>query len=139
MAVLTNASLLFLEDAREDLAKADLASVKVDAVNEATWRRINRPHGSLSLNRILDGIVEFSKSYKGKLITETMLVEGFNTGQDELKAIADFLRQVNPHKAYISIPIRPPAEPYAKPPSPKTLVEAHEIFERKLARGGWSC
>lgn len=43
VAVLTNASLLWLDDVREDLAGADYVSVKVDAVNEEVWRSVNRP------------------------------------------------------------------------------------------------
>jgi wyosine [tRNA(Phe)-imidazoG37] synthetase (radical SAM superfamily) len=68
-----------MEDVRRDLEQADLVSVKVDSVAEDVWRRINRPHPSLVLERVLDGIREFSSSYKGMLISETMLVRGVNT------------------------------------------------------------
>lgn len=78
VAVITNSSLLFLESVRQDLFEADLVSLKVDTVNETTFRKINRPHHSLDLNLILDGIVEFSKFFNGSIITETMLVEGLN-------------------------------------------------------------
>ena len=71
VAVLTNASLLWMEDVRRDLEQADIVSVKVDSVSEQVWRRINRPHPSLVLERVLDGIREFSSSYKGTLISET--------------------------------------------------------------------
>ncbi|MEM0456527.1 MAG: radical SAM protein [Nitrososphaerota archaeon] len=37
VAVLTNASLLFREDAREDLLNADFVSVKIDVLKEGTW------------------------------------------------------------------------------------------------------
>jgi wyosine [tRNA(Phe)-imidazoG37] synthetase (radical SAM superfamily) len=42
MAVLTNASLVWREDVREDLFEADFVSLKVDGVTEDIWRYINR-------------------------------------------------------------------------------------------------
>ncbi|HEW64254.1 radical SAM protein [Fervidicoccus fontis] len=132
VAVITNSSLLYLEGARSDLSESDLASVKVDATREDVWRRINRPHPKLSLSSILDGIKEFSKTYRGKLITETMLVDGVNSETKSIEEVASFINSINPAKAYISIPVRPPAEQFVKSPSPDKLVEAHEIFKRIL-------
>ncbi|MGB9831785.1 MAG: radical SAM protein, partial [Fervidicoccus fontis] len=132
VAVITNSSLLYLEGARSDLSESDLASVKVDATREDVWRRINRPHPKLSLSNILDGIKEFSKTYRGKLITETMLVDGVNSETKSIEEVASFINSINPAKAYISIPVRPPAEQFVKSPSPDKLVEAHEIFKRIL-------
>jgi wyosine [tRNA(Phe)-imidazoG37] synthetase (radical SAM superfamily) len=135
IAVITNSSLLFLEECRRDLSEADLVSLKVDAFNERVWRTVNRPHPRLKLNEILYGIEEFSKDYRGKIITETMLVKGFNEERVELEKIASFLQRLNPHRAYISIPVRPPAESYATPPEPEKLVEAYEVFREKLGEG----
>lgn len=132
VAVLTNASLLFREDTKEDLFNADLVSVKIDALKENTWRAINRPHPDLRFTDVLEGIKEFAKVFKGKLITETMLVDGFNTNLDELGLIADFIKNLNPWRIYIAIPVRPPAEIYVKPPPSEKLVEIYTLFVNKL-------
>jgi len=128
-AVLTNASLLWRDDVIDDLLKADLVSIKVDAVNENIWRIINRPHRSLRINKILDGIIRFSNEFKGRLITETMLIDGHI---DNLEDIADFLSKIRPYKAYISIPTRPPAENWVKPVSEEIINRAFNIFSRSL-------
>lgn len=60
VAVISNSSLIWDEGVREELMIADYVSLKVDTVQERTWRRINRPHRSLRLQPILDGILEFS-------------------------------------------------------------------------------
>ncbi|RLG84132.1 MAG: radical SAM protein [Thermoprotei archaeon] len=133
IAVITNSSLLWLRDVQEDLAPADLVSVKVDAVNEEIWRRINRPHPSLKLDKVLSGILEFSEKYKGVLISETMLVHGVNTSIDSYRGIALFLGKLKLDKTYISIPVRPPAESFVKPPTEKELIEAYEAFSRILS------
>ncbi|RLF97572.1 MAG: radical SAM protein, partial [Candidatus Wolframiiraptor sp.] len=63
IAILTNASLIFLEKVGEDLMDLDLVSLKVDAISKKTWVKINRPHPSLSLDEILKGIQSFSKEF----------------------------------------------------------------------------
>lgn len=133
VAVLTNASLLWMESIRGDLESADLVSVKVDSVRGDVWRKINRPHSSLGLNRVLEGIKEFAVGYKGILISETMLVHGVNTSRGEYRDISLFLKELGLSKAYISIPIRPPAESFVKPPTERDLVEAYEEFKEVLS------
>jgi wyosine [tRNA(Phe)-imidazoG37] synthetase (radical SAM superfamily) len=43
IAVLTNSSMIWLNDVRQDLLNADYVSLKVDAVSDDLWKRINRP------------------------------------------------------------------------------------------------
>jgi len=38
-----------------------------------------------------------------------MLIDGFDYA-DELEKVAEFLSELRPHRAYIAIPTRPPAE-----------------------------
>ena len=131
IAILTNASLLWRADVKEDLLKADLVSVKIDAVSEKNWRKINRPHKSLKIDEILNGIIEFSGEFKGKLITETMLIDGLDYS-DELEKTADFLSKIRPHKAYVAVPTRPPAERWVKPADERVINRAFQLFSRKL-------
>lgn len=135
VAVITNSSLLFLEDARADLAEADVVSLKVDAVGEAAWRAVNRPHGSLGLDEVLEGVLEFSRLYGGVLLTETMLVAGLNDSEEELGRVASLLSKLGPRKAYVGAPVRPPAEPWARPPSPDRLLRAYELLSMALGPG----
>jgi len=131
IATLTNASLLWRPDVKEDLLKVDLVSVKIDALSENLWKKVNRPHGSLKMDEILDGIIEFSKEFKGKLITETMLVDGLDY-VDDLEKISGFLSKLKPHKAYIAIPTRPPAERWVKPADEELINRAFQVFSKRL-------
>jgi wyosine [tRNA(Phe)-imidazoG37] synthetase (radical SAM superfamily) len=76
IAIITNASLIWRPDVREDLMLADWVSLKVDSVREAAWHRIDRPHGTLRLTAILDDMLGFAQAYERVLVTETMLYEG---------------------------------------------------------------
>ncbi|NJE00104.1 radical SAM protein [Thermococcus sp. LS1] len=126
LAILTNSSLIWRDDVREELLSFDFVSLKLDAVSESLWRRIDRPHKSLSLEKILDGMLEFAADFTGKLVIESMLVN-VDYG-DEFKRIAEFLEELDPDKAYIAIPTRPPAESWVKPPSEETINDAFQAF-----------
>jgi len=132
IAVITNSSLLWRDDVKNDLLKADWVSLKVDALMEPIWRRINRPVVSLRLQEVLRGIVEFSKIYKGILTTETMLIRHVNDDAQHMVKIAGFLAEVNPTAAYLSIPTRPPALNWAEPPTEAALNEAYQIIKQHL-------
>mgnify|MGYP001825946832 FL=1 len=132
IGVITNASLIFREDVRADLMKADWVSLKFDSISKTSWRKINRPHRELKLGLILEGMLDFSKSFRGELVTETMLIQGIGLDADILKEMADFLGRLNPAKAYLAIPTRPPAESWVRPPEPKDINVAFQVFQEKL-------
>ena len=134
IAVLTNGSLLFRDDVKQDLYIADLVSIKIDACSENIFKKINRPHPRLRLEDVLQGILDFSKSYKGELITETMIIDSINDSIDELTKIARFISRLNPYKAYVAIPIRPPAENWVKPASEQSICLAYHVFSRHISK-----
>jgi len=131
IAVLTNASLLWNKDVQQDLSKADWVSLKIDTLDKEIWRRINRPHRSLQLRRILEGILEFSQSFTGELMTETMLIQNVNDKTEELKTIAQFIARLPIKTSYLSIPIRPPAEPYVKSADEHIITNSFQLFKEQ--------
>ena len=128
-AVISNASLITEAEVRKELKLADWVSLKVDAVSEKIWRKIDRPHGSLDLEKIKEGIQIFSREYKGELATETMLVRGINDQQDELEKIADFIKRLDTTASYIAVPTRPPAEKFVEKAEPEKINLAYQIFK----------
>ena len=132
IAVITNGSLLTLKDVREDLHKADLVSLKIDAVTRENWLRIDRPHKSLDPKAILEGMLEFKGIFKGEILTETMLLKGMNDSYEEIKRIAEFLTLLQPAKSYISIPTRPTAVKRILPASDQALNMAYQVFKEHL-------
>jgi len=134
IAVLTNATLIWHEEVRQDLQKADWVSLKVDAVSTGIWRRINRPSKSLKLKVILDGMLKFAGVFKGELATESMLIQGINDSSGEIEKIADFLAELKPNKAYLAIPTRPPAQKTVIAASEPAINMAYQIFGKRLSR-----
>jgi wyosine [tRNA(Phe)-imidazoG37] synthetase (radical SAM superfamily) len=132
IAVFTNASIIDDPDVQHELSRADVVSLKVDAVRERAWRAVDRPHGKLQLDAILEGMREFTKLFAGRLLTETLLVRGANDGDDDLVATADVVARLQPDVAYLSIPTRPPSEDWVRAPDEETIHRAYQIFADRL-------
>ena len=134
VAVITNGSLLWRPEVREDLAEADVVSVKVDTTHLPTWHRINRPTRQLRLPAILRGLDVFARSFSGETWTETMLVEGINDDAARVGQVASFLEGIAPDRAYLAVPTRPPAVPGVRSPSAQAIAEAYWTFRQRLPR-----
>lgn len=132
IAVITNGSLIWCEDVREELMSADWVSLKVDSTIEKIWRNMNRPYRSLQLDSILDGMLEFKRIYHGELVTETMLAKGVNDEDENLEAVTGFLSRLKPARAYLSIPTRPPAEKHIHPPEEEVVNRAYQILSKQV-------
>ncbi len=128
IAVITNASLMFNKQVREDLQLADWVSLKMDAGDNDTWQEVNRPASGLDFDRIIDGINLFADEYNGILCTETMLIDGVNDNLNNLTNVSGLIQRVNPGKAYLAIPTRPPSEELVNPSDPDKLNVAWQIF-----------
>jgi wyosine [tRNA(Phe)-imidazoG37] synthetase (radical SAM superfamily) len=131
IAVLTNASLLWIDDVRKDLGYTNAVSVKVDAASKPIWKLVNRPHPKLEFTEVIEGIKTFSREYTGKLLTETMLIDGINDKPSELVKIAELIESLSPAKAYIAIPTRPPAEKWVKGAKHEALAILYEELRSK--------
>ena len=131
-AVITNSSLIYREDVRDALMKADWVSLKVDSVIEKIWRKTDRPHKKLQLNNIMDGMMEFREKYQGELVTETMLIKDINDSEENLEAIGDFLSNLQPARAYLSIPTRPPAEDSVHSPDELVINRSYQILSKQI-------
>nr|MDO8116601.1 radical SAM protein [Candidatus Sigynarchaeota archaeon] len=128
VAVITNGSLLGDPDVRHDLMGADVILPTCDAGSEGVFRRINRPHPSISFDRLVDGFQEFRKQYKGRLWVEVMLVAGLNDTAGEMAIMSRTIDTFSPDAIYVNVPIRPPAEPWVRSPAIETMVRARETF-----------
>jgi wyosine [tRNA(Phe)-imidazoG37] synthetase (radical SAM superfamily) len=132
ITVISNSSLLWDKELQKDLMLADWVSVKVDAASENIWRKINRPHGVLKLQNILSGIEVFANTYRGILVTETMLVKGLNDDTDSLTRTANVIKDFNASRSYILTPTRPPAEVSVESPSEENINTAYQIYSSLL-------
>ena len=128
-AVITNGSLLWDKNVREELSRADIILPSLDAWNEESFKRINRPHKSLNFEKIVEGMITFRKEYKGEIWLEVMLISGLNDANADLLKIAYWIDKIKSDKVYINVPIRPPAEPWVRIPNISRIRSAEKILK----------
>lgn len=110
VAVMTNGSLLFLKSVRGELKNADVVVPSLDAATEKVFRRINRPHKSWSIKKVIRGLVDFRREYKGKIWLEVFIVPGSNDAPAELKKLKEVIVKIKPDKIQLNALSRPGAE-----------------------------
>src|SRR5207237_8474386 len=64
--VLTNSAHLWDAHVRRELSRADAVYCKLDAADEETFRRVNRPAAGVTLRRTFEGIRRLPPEYTGR-------------------------------------------------------------------------
>lgn len=132
VTVITNGALLYDPDVRSALMEADIVLPTIDAYDEASLRRINRPHPSISFELVQQGLKLFTEEYQGECWLELMLMKGINDDDASLFKYKEMLAELSYSRLYINTPIRPPAVS-------KVQMIDHETMEKAvLLLGGIS-
>jgi wyosine [tRNA(Phe)-imidazoG37] synthetase (radical SAM superfamily) len=129
VAVLTNGTLLFMDDVQKDLLNADVVIPSLDAASSQAFRRVNRPHHQLNIETIIDGLKKFRKRYKGRMWLEIMLVKDYNDSAEELSLIRDAVSKIQPDRVHLNTVVRPPSELFAKPLSREEMAAVKKILD----------
>jgi len=103
--VLTNSSLLGDPAVRSALALADRVAVKLDAITPEQFRRVNRPMTGLTLDQVLDSILQFRQCYGGQLAVQTMMLTEWS--EAERDCYRDLMQQIQPDEIHLNTPTRP--------------------------------
>jgi wyosine [tRNA(Phe)-imidazoG37] synthetase (radical SAM superfamily) len=128
IAVITNGALLSEPKVRDELKNADIVLPSLDASNEEMFKKINRPYGGINFHDVVDGLISFSKEYKGQLWIETMIVKDINDNKEFLMAFKELLDKIDYHALYINSPVRPPAESFVEQASNEIMEEAVSLL-----------
>jgi len=128
VAVITNGSLLYLPEVREELRPADAVMPTLDAGTAELYRKINRPWPELTFQRLVEGLRAFRAEYDGKLWIEVMLVKDLNDSETALQDLARVLHTIHPDQVHILLPERPPAEVWVQPADEEGVLRAMAIL-----------
>lgn len=113
IALLTNGSLLWMTEVQDDLMAADVVLPSLDAGDARMFKRVNRPHRSISFERMVEGLVSFTKRFPGKVWLEVLLLAGMTGTPAEARKIAALAKRIAPARIQLNTVCRPPAEQYA--------------------------
>ena len=133
VAVLTNSSLLSVEDVRMNLVDADLVVAKLDAPTEALFKEINRPSKGITLKSITDGIKKLREEMKGALALQIMFLHSkdgrqLNSTTEAVEGLIRLAESIMPDEIQVNTPTRPPSEAYVEPLTPEEINEIAARF-----------
>jgi wyosine [tRNA(Phe)-imidazoG37] synthetase (radical SAM superfamily) len=121
VVVLTNSSLLTRKLVRQALMAADIVVPSLDAATAASFRRVNRPLPSVRVEDIIAALALFRHEFIGRIWLEVMLVKGINDSPSDIQALKRAIERIQPDKVQLNTVVRPPAEKWAQPLSPRAL------------------
>jgi len=129
--ILTNSSTLVDDNIFNSLLKLDQVKLSLDAVSESVFKRIDRPHINIDIEKIVQKVIDFSNVYKGKLFIEILFVKDLNDTKEEIKKLNDVLLKLHVARVDLGTIDRPPAYPVSGL-SYKELHDASILFDSSL-------
>ncbi len=129
VAVITNGSLLAIEEVKQDLEQADIVLPSLDAVSEALFEQINRPHPSISLASVIKGLRSFCAVYRGRIWLEILFVRGVNDTAEELQRFKAELNSMALEKIQLNTVTRPSHETAAQPLEAAELARIGRVLD----------
>lgn len=129
LALITNSSLLYKKEVREEIKNIDLILPSLDAVGEKAYLKLTRPERELKVENIIDGLIAFRKEYKTEMWLEIFFAPGVNDSEEEVKRIAETVKRINPDRVQLNTLDRPGVIKSIKPVSRERLEEIAKSFE----------
>ncbi|MDI6742413.1 MAG: radical SAM protein, partial [Smithella sp.] len=113
VVVITNGSLLYLPEVRQSLMKADIVIPSLDASNLQLFQYVNRPHKDISFDGMVQGLIDFSRQFTGRIWLEVLLITGITAMIPEAKEIASLAEKIGVEKVQLTTVSRPAYEDFA--------------------------
>jgi wyosine [tRNA(Phe)-imidazoG37] synthetase (radical SAM superfamily) len=128
VAVITNSSLLWMREVRDEISHADIVLPSLDAAVDGAFRRINRPHALCDLPRVIGGLETFLAGYPGTVLFEILLIEGYNTGADNLEALRNVVGRMSVDRVQLNTAVRPGTESHIEPLDEESMEKIRDFF-----------
>lgn len=109
--ILTNSATLVDDAVFKSLLKLDEVKLSLDAVSPDIFKKIDRPHKNIDIDKVVKRVIEFSQVYKGKLFIEILFVHKLNDTKEEVAKLNAVLKQINAFRVDLGTIDRPPAYP----------------------------
>ncbi len=131
IAVLTNGTTLSDPQVRKELSLADIVVPSLDSARKESFRKLDRMANCLDLDEIIEGLVQFSHEYKGKLWLEILFADGINDTEEDVTALQAVIARMDVDRIQVNTVARPPLESFARPVSERRLQEIVASFRER--------
>ena len=130
VAVLTHSGNIFDKKVREEISLADVICPSLDAATQEVFEKVNKPHNSIKIENVIEGLIKLREEFKNKILLEVLLVKGINDSYEEITNIGKACSLIKPDMVQINSVDRPGAYPQAIPLSSEELQKAKEIISK---------
>ncbi len=131
VAVLTNGSLFCDVAVRRDCLAADVIMPSLDAGDQETFELVNRPHASITLAGLVEGLGCLRSEFGGRIWLEVFLIEGVNATEDHCRRIASLIEGIGPDRIDLNTAVRPTTELDIRRVAKERMNELCAIFGPK--------
>ena len=131
ICVITNGTTLMDPAVRRDLLEADAVMPSLDSALDESFRLVCRPESTLRVADIIRGLADFRREFRGKIWLEILLVAGLNDTPEDLEALREAVRVIDPDAIHLNTVVRPPADSAARPLTPEQMEEIRAFFGEK--------
>lgn len=126
--ILSNGSTIYKSEVFDALLKFDTVKLSLDCVSESCFKKLDRVHKGIEIDKIVDAMVAFKNATKHFFVLEVLFVKDLNDKESEIQALYKAIQRINPHRVDIGTIDRPPAY-NVKPVSFDTLEHVANVFE----------
>jgi len=128
VALLTNGTLLYLNEVQNKIKLVDYLIPSLDAVSQNVFQKILRPAPGMESKKIINGLIDLQKKLAGQIILEIFIIPQINDKPQELKKLKEACRKIKPTKIQLNSLDRPGTEDWVKPENKKNLLKIKEYF-----------
>jgi len=126
IALLTNGMLLSDQKTFDDVKDIDLIVPSLDAADEETFRKINRPPENFDFSGLVNSFHKFHKLSHAEFILEIFIIPNLNDTPQSLKQFAKAVKFINPDKVQLNSLDRPGTEKWVSKMTEMDMLKVKE-------------
>lgn len=107
--ILSNGSTIYKKEIYNALLKLDTVKLSLDCVSEKCFKKLDRIHENIDINKMIESMTNFRKETKNRLVLEILFVKTINDKDEEIVLLYETVKKINPHRVDIGTIDRPPA------------------------------
>ena len=92
---------MWRHDVQHDLSHVDVVLAKLDTADTTAYHYINRPMDTIPFKRYLNGLLDFSRTFKGRFWLQVTLLNGINSLEAEIDKLTAITAGIKVDKIFV--------------------------------------